>query len=382
MHEVSRWEERELPPPDEWGAQLNLKRIGREWVGPCPVCNGRDRFAVRMGASGRPLINCRHCLQGVSDAERNANYRAILDAVWPDRDKGRPERPKKKELPPWRPPHPDPRIRVSMSIWNRAIQPPLQGPLRTFLAARRAWPPSSLPDAPLLPPDVRWLPAERADLGNPRWKGLPAGAEGAVVFAWRRHSDIRAVSLIALDGDGRRLAWGKAKTLTYGSRAGACFEARKIGAAVHVCEGELSALALCLTPDIEGRVHAIGGASSLPGAVRRIHAPIVLHAEGDAASRIACHRAYHARKDGLDTTIWHYRPGEDPNDALAQWIDERAAVAAEREDTGASGALDQLDRLHALAAEEWELPDTDSIPSPRRTDPTPGFQALLRSIRP
>lgn len=36
----------------------DLKRAGREWVGPCPVCGGRDRFGINPD---KGAWNCRHC---------------------------------------------------------------------------------------------------------------------------------------------------------------------------------------------------------------------------------------------------------------------------------------------------------------------------------
>jgi putative DNA primase/helicase len=38
-----------------------LKRVGRELVGPCPACGGRDRFAVNVG---KRIWNCRGCQKG------------------------------------------------------------------------------------------------------------------------------------------------------------------------------------------------------------------------------------------------------------------------------------------------------------------------------
>jgi phage/plasmid primase-like uncharacterized protein len=40
---------------------VRLKRIGRELVGPCPVCGGRDRFAVNVA---KEIWNCRGCAKG------------------------------------------------------------------------------------------------------------------------------------------------------------------------------------------------------------------------------------------------------------------------------------------------------------------------------
>jgi len=38
-----------------------LKRTGREWVGPCPVCGGRDRFGINPD---KGVWNCRQCGAG------------------------------------------------------------------------------------------------------------------------------------------------------------------------------------------------------------------------------------------------------------------------------------------------------------------------------
>jgi hypothetical protein len=40
---------------------IQLKRIGWEMCGPCPVCGGRDRFAIHLK---RQLWNCRGCGRG------------------------------------------------------------------------------------------------------------------------------------------------------------------------------------------------------------------------------------------------------------------------------------------------------------------------------
>ena len=40
---------------------IKLKRVGRELVGPCPVCGGRDRFAINIP---KQIWNCRGCVKG------------------------------------------------------------------------------------------------------------------------------------------------------------------------------------------------------------------------------------------------------------------------------------------------------------------------------
>lgn len=42
----------------------NLRREGRELVGPCPVCGGRDRFAINID---RGVFNCRVCPEARGD---------------------------------------------------------------------------------------------------------------------------------------------------------------------------------------------------------------------------------------------------------------------------------------------------------------------------
>ena len=41
------------------GRMLGLKKIGSEWVGPCPACSGEDRFRLSI-YEGKISDNCRH----------------------------------------------------------------------------------------------------------------------------------------------------------------------------------------------------------------------------------------------------------------------------------------------------------------------------------
>lgn len=77
-------------------------------------------------------------------------------------------------------------------------------PARAYLSRRGCWPGRHVPGVPVLPATVRWLARAEAPVGTADWSGLPAGAAGAVVFAWwpaRRASNPGpvAVSLVALD---------------------------------------------------------------------------------------------------------------------------------------------------------------------------------------
>ena len=45
---------------DDWLARLpDLKRIGREYHGACPVCGGKDCFHVKEGKDGAASLYCR-----------------------------------------------------------------------------------------------------------------------------------------------------------------------------------------------------------------------------------------------------------------------------------------------------------------------------------
>lgn len=48
----------------------HLKREGHEWIGPCPICGGRDRFAVNQQ---KRIFNCRGAGEGTYGAGDNIN---------------------------------------------------------------------------------------------------------------------------------------------------------------------------------------------------------------------------------------------------------------------------------------------------------------------
>jgi hypothetical protein len=56
-----------------------LKRIGRELIGPCPVCGGTDRFGVNLR---KQLWNCRGCHVGgdVIDLVRHLDACSVIEA--------------------------------------------------------------------------------------------------------------------------------------------------------------------------------------------------------------------------------------------------------------------------------------------------------------
>ena len=201
---------------------------------------------------------------------------------------------------------------------------------RIYLARRWAWPPAGI--GPELPPSVQWLPAG-AVAANPalKWRDVPVGAVGALVFAWRKGPKLVAVSLLAVSETGARVGWfdkQRVKVRAVGSRTGAVFEARP-GAGtdtLHLCEGEVDGLALSLSPwCVPGRIVAVGGTSGLRRVETLGSGAVTIHADGDAPGRAGVERARHvvsSRKCGIE---W-YGPGEDPASSLAGWVGERAAI--------------------------------------------------------
>jgi len=52
---------------------LGLRHQGRELVGPCPACEGTDRFAVKSGEGGAAVIHCQKC-KGFVDILKAAGF--------------------------------------------------------------------------------------------------------------------------------------------------------------------------------------------------------------------------------------------------------------------------------------------------------------------
>ena len=259
---------------------------------------------------------------------------------------------------------PDARAALAARLWAES-GPADSTPGRAYLAARFAWPPAGI--GPDLPATVRWL-ASGAVAPEPaaKWRDLPAGAVGALVFAWRSAETVtqdrplhelpprhelarchRAVSLLAVAAAGERVTWfgeRAVRVCTVGSRTGAAFEARAGEGAgeLHVCEGELDALALSLAPWCgPGRIVAAGGTSGMRRAGEIASGPVVLHCDGDPGGRGAVERARHAIAEaGRAVRVEWYPVGTDPADALAELVRERAAI---REHDGGE-ARDDADR--------------------------------------
>jgi hypothetical protein len=259
-----------LPGVKEWADTLDLTRRGREWIGPCPLCGGDDRFHVR-DSGGRAAVGCRGCIDGQPDGERRARFGEVLRAVFPARAVTPPP-PLSSHLArrPWLPGFsaPPPRFparvprtppapgnggeaargAIAGRLWAAAV-PADDTPARAYLAGRSVWPPDGI--GPGLPAPVRWLP--RGAVGRDvaaDWYDVPEHTAGAIVYAFRQPggATIRAVSLDALDADGRRPdqasgVKGDRWRRTFGVNRGAAFEAAAGGGATVLCEGAVTALA-------------------------------------------------------------------------------------------------------------------------------------------
>ena len=72
----------------DWQAALpELKREGRELVGPCPMpdCGGEDRFHV----NNEGVIGCRGCIDGRPEDERKGRFGEIVRHVFGEPERGR-----------------------------------------------------------------------------------------------------------------------------------------------------------------------------------------------------------------------------------------------------------------------------------------------------
>lgn len=313
----------------------DAKRSGSEWKGPCPVCEGNDRFWIntRTGALG-----CRGCCPGRKNPEA---YREIMEALGLSETRAalraeRDIRPRRKDTDDWIDRR---RIAWATELWGRGHIPE-RTPAETYLLhVRGAWTRANRP----LPRSVRWLPTS-AMAGLAR--SVPQEAAGCLICAYTdTGGNVCAVQFEALTHDGERThkRWRR----TQGVKRGALFRIDNTTSnVVHVAEGEVSAIA------IAGRKHgwsavATGGTAgmaelpqwALPAGT--VH--VMLHADGDAqgdeAALKACKRLLDA---GVAVGFARYADGKDAADGLpVQWYWPEGAKmddAATEPETGESGA--------------------------------------------
>jgi CHC2 zinc finger len=162
-----------------------LRRSGGEWIGPCPVCGGTDRFAINPR---KQLWNCRGCGRGgdAIDLMRHVTGASFASAVglvdglpptgrWPQ------ERPAGQED----------GARLAHWLWSR--RKPIMGTVaETYLRQARAYHGRSLRLSGSCPSD-RYPPAMIAAFG------LAGEPEAGVLEI---DDAVKAVQLVKLKPDG------------------------------------------------------------------------------------------------------------------------------------------------------------------------------------
>ena len=313
-----------LPGVEEWAAALGLTRRGREWIGPCPLCGGEDRFHVR-DSGGRAAVGCRGCIDGQPGGERAKRFGEALKAVFPARGGGAARFPARVPRTPAAPGNGGEAARRAIAgrLWAAAV-PADSTPARTYLAGRSVWPPDGI--GPSLPASVRWLPRGAVGRGVAAdWYDVPEHAAGAIVYAFRQPGGvtIRAVGLDALDGGGRQP--GKRWRRTFGQKKGAAFAVGAVGGdPLVIVEGEADALtSVWLHPGAEVWAAGGGGAPALAPAILDTERRVVIEADPDGPGRDAALKL-DAALGGRAEISWNR--GGDPADVWTETLGERAAI--------------------------------------------------------
>ena len=162
---------------DVAGRYTTLKRVTAiEYVGPCPVCGGRDRFGVN---GHKQVWNCRGCDQGgdvialVQHVE-GLSFHAAVERLTGERDRG------------WRPQEaprrPTPRedegdkhaLRIAVSITGGLV--PLRGtPGETYLRDVRKIDTDEIADVLESTDAIGWNPS-RPDSASPAMRSTARGS--------------------------------------------------------------------------------------------------------------------------------------------------------------------------------------------------------------
>ena len=69
---------------EDWVDTLKLKRVGKEYKGPCPLCGGHNKFWVKRGDKHEVVIGCRGCLMGIEGKARAKRISEITRATFGD----------------------------------------------------------------------------------------------------------------------------------------------------------------------------------------------------------------------------------------------------------------------------------------------------------
>ena len=347
-----------------------MRKAGRELVGPCPHCGGRDRF--RVTAKGGAF--CRQC---APDGKAGADaLRRLIEAAgfdWPENAPGDPSERRRapdtkfgpddtrkggkaaqgrsgaesravRGQPAGQSDTSSPRIDRAAAIWAASVAADAT-PARRYLAGRLAWPPDGI--GPDLPASVRWIPASAWPRPGPGLPGLPREAAGAILF--RLGDPVRGVQAEALTAEARRIApkrWRK----TVGDRAP--FDAGGAGPDIVLAEGQVTALA-CRWLHPGARCFALAGPlDKAEIAMREIapHGPpaaVTIEADGDLAGVRGARRA----RDAIPGARVVWRRTGDAADELAVEVGERVALIQESGSTEAEAIrIAWRDRLAGLTA--------------------------------
>ena len=317
-----------MPELDDWRAAVpDLKRVGNEFKGPCPICGGTDRFWVRQGNAGKTIFGCRGC------DPRRANpdaFKAILEAVFPARNDARHSNSRAKPKKPRGGHERTPRTRGRVSgsdtnaarvaaVWSAAGSD--CGTVTAYFAQRGVWPPSRP-----LPDNVRWLPADTAMQLRVSGLRLPKDAAGCTLFAYGPDDAPSGLHWEPLTADGTRLF--KRRCVAGSRMSGAAFRVPGLdNLPLHIAEGPADALAIAIWCGVEA--WAAGGRNLKPfvPALAASGRAVVIEIDGDEDGRQAAtvlQVALIAR--GVKTRLKRWADGCDPAVGRADAWRERVAI--------------------------------------------------------
>jgi phage/plasmid primase-like uncharacterized protein len=269
----------------------SLKRVGNEWVGPCPHCGGRDRFGINTnkgvficrGAGGGDSIGLAMHVAGLSFLEAVEE----LTGEPPPRGKAKPlsdeqkaERGrlrKKREAEQRSREEEEDRRRAARAdtaagIWECCV--PIAGTLaEKYLIGRGIpVPPMNWPEQIGFAAEMPyWLDENREKACFPALVGRIQDIAG----------DTIAVQAVYLSPDGRKIGREPNK-LTFGPMAGGAVRLGGIAEHIHICEGMETGLAIRWLTGFNRPVWATLGTSGLSGIELPIAVRVVMvYPDGD-----------------------------------------------------------------------------------------------------
>jgi len=318
-----------LTPATAYPGVAWTSRQGKYLRGPCPFhkdSRGSRRFSVDTETLGFKCFSCGRTGDPVTFAaggERptGARYHEAVEklaraaGVRPPPTAGRPSKARGSS-------QPSPQRKAQLrEIW-KASRPAAGTPAADYLARRRAWPHGL--DSHPLPEDLRWVPIGELTRVLAKWKP-PAAAAGAAAYGYRLPapgSPVSAAKLEALTADGHRAEprWRRNLGVFDRRRFTAC---QLPEGPLHVCEGEVTALALAARCIGRGRGMAIAtsGTSGFTPEACPGSREVIIHPDRDAAGREAAWKLAQALRQagractarGLSATE---HDGRDEADAL------------------------------------------------------------------